>query len=69
MIYLTVLDVLAIYREVMERTGGSVGMRDKGLLDSALAQPQMTFAGEELYPSLAEKAVALSFSLVLNHLL
>ncbi len=36
-------------------------------MDSALAQPQMTFGGQDLYPGLAEKAAALGFSLVCNH--
>jgi death-on-curing protein len=38
-----------------------------GGLESALAQPHMTFGGEELYPTLAEKAAALGFSLIMNH--
>ncbi len=42
-------------------------MRDPNGLESALAQPRMTFGGEDLYPSLVEKAAALGFSLVMNH--
>ena len=42
-------------------------MRDLGLAESALAQPQMSFGGTELYRTLAEKAAALCFSLVMNH--
>ena len=42
-------------------------MRELGGLDSALAQPRMTFDGQELYPSLTIKAAALGFSLVCNH--
>jgi death-on-curing protein len=46
---------------------GAAGLRDLGALESAVAQPRATFAGTELYPSLAEKAAALGYSLALNH--
>jgi death-on-curing protein len=59
--------VLELHRLVLEQSGGSDGVRDLGALDSALAQPRMTFGGQDLYPSLAEKAAALGFSLVCNH--
>ena len=65
--YLTIAEVLEIYQRVMEQTGGLVGIRDLGALESATAQPYMTFDGNELYPSLAEKAAALGFSLIQNH--
>jgi len=44
-----------------------VGIRDIGALESAVAQPRMTFNGEELYPTIVEKASALGFSLIQNH--
>src|SRR5689334_22969480 len=65
--YLTIAEVLEIYQRVMQQTGGLVGIRDLGALESAIAQPYMTFGGRELYPSLAEKAAALGFSLIQNH--
>ena len=65
--YLTVNEVLEIYDRVMQQSGGAVGIRDLGLLESAVAQPRMTFDGEELYPTLIEKASALGFSLIQNH--
>ncbi|MBM3134167.1 MAG: type II toxin-antitoxin system death-on-curing family toxin [Chloroflexi bacterium] len=65
--YLTLSEVLALYRRIMEQTGGSVGIRDLGALESALAQPRMTFGREELYPTIVEKASALGFSLIKNH--
>jgi death-on-curing protein len=65
--YLTVEEVLELYRLALEQSGGLAGVRDLGGLDSALAQPQMAFGGQELYPSLAEKSAALGFSLVCNH--
>ena len=65
--YPTVADALEIYRRVMEQTGGLLGIRDIGALESAIAQPRMTFDNNELYPSLVEKASALGFSLIQNH--
>jgi death-on-curing protein len=65
--YLTVGEVLDIYSRVMQQSGGLVGIRDLGALESAVAQPRMTFDGAELYPTLAEKASALGFSLIENH--
>ncbi|HMR97951.1 MAG TPA: type II toxin-antitoxin system death-on-curing family toxin [Anaerolineales bacterium] len=65
--YLTVGEVLEIYSRVMEQSGGSVGILNLGALESAAAQPRMTFNGEELYPTIVEKASALGFSLIQNH--
>ncbi|MEH1932639.1 MAG: type II toxin-antitoxin system death-on-curing family toxin [Nostoc sp.] len=44
-----------------------MGIRDLGILESAVAQPNMTFGGEDLYPTIIEKASALGFSLIKNH--
>jgi death on curing protein len=65
--YLAVEEVLELHRLALEQTGGLDGVRDLGGLESALAQPQMTFGGQELYPNLSDKAAALGFSLVCNH--
>ncbi len=65
--FLTVGEVLEIYSRVMNQSGGGVGIRDLGALESAVAQPRMTFNGEELYPTIVEKASALGFSLIHNH--
>lgn len=65
--YLRLHEVLQLYRRIIEQSGGSVGVRDLNALESALAQPRMTFGGEELYPSVVEKAAALAFSLIRNH--
>jgi death-on-curing protein len=51
----------------MAQTGGALGIHDLGALESALAQPRMTFGAVELYPSLTEKASALAFSMIQNH--
>jgi len=65
--YLTVNEVLETYSRVMQQSGGAIGIHDMGALESAIAQPRMTFGGEELYPTLVEKASALGFSLIQNH--
>ena len=65
--HLTLNEVLDLYRQVMEQSGGAVGIRDLNALESAVAQPRMTFGGEELYPTVVEKAAALGFSPVMNH--
>lgn len=58
---------LQIYARTMAQSGGSVGVRDLGVLESALNQPFLTFSGEELYPSLAEKAATIGFSVIRGH--
>lgn len=65
--YLTIEAVLELHRLVIAQSGGQAGIRDRGALESAVAQPTMTFAGVELYPTLATKAAALAFSLIQNH--
>ena len=65
--YLTLGEVLELQRRIVGESGGSAAIRDLGALESALAQPRMTFGGEDLYPDLGAKAVALGFSLIQNH--
>ena len=65
--YLTLAECLALYTRVIEDSGGSPGLRDSGALESALAQPRAGFGGQDLYPTLADKAAALGFSLINNH--
>lgn len=65
--YLTLLEVLELHRLAIAQSGGLAGLRDMDALESAVAQPQMTFGGEDLYPTLVEKASALGFSLIKNH--
>ncbi|WP_281253282.1 type II toxin-antitoxin system death-on-curing family toxin [Longibacter salinarum] len=52
---------------MIRQSGGSEGVRDQGGVLSAVAQPKMTFEGEELYPSMIEKAAVLAVSLTRNH--
>ena len=65
--YLALSEVVELHRRLLEQTGGAVGIRDLGALESALVQPKMALAGGDLYPTLVEKAAALCFSLVGNH--
>ena len=60
-------NVLAIYNLLTETTGGTIGVRDEGLLVSALEAPYQTFDGVELFPTVLEKAVRLGYGLVSNH--
>ena len=65
--YLGYHQTIFIYKRTIEETGGAFGIRDEGLLRSALARPQASFGGQDLYPNLFEKAAALLESLVRNH--
>ena len=60
-------EVLLMHARLIQRTGGSGGVRDMGLLESALARSQATFEGEDLYSDLWNKAAALMESLIKNH--
>ena len=65
--YLTLGEVVRLHQMLIESSGGASGIRDLGLLDSALAQPRATFDGRDLHPEVLEKAAALCTSLVQNH--
>jgi death on curing protein len=65
--YLSLVEVLELHRRITALSGGAVSLRDLGALESAVAQPRASFAGEDLYPDLATKATALAFSLINNH--
>jgi death-on-curing protein len=65
--YLTPTEVLLLHARLIQRTGGASGVRDMGLLESALSRPQATFGQNDLYPDLWSKAAALMHSLVKNH--
>jgi len=64
---LTLEQVLKLHQRIIEQSGGGIGIRDKGILESALAQPEMSYGGQDLYPTLIEKVSALGFSLINNH--
>jgi death on curing protein len=65
--YLTLSELLQLYEAVMEASGGSPGIANLGLIESALAQPRATFGEQELYSDLPTKAAALGYSLISNH--
>jgi death-on-curing protein len=65
--YLTLGEVVALHRAILDATGGADGIRDVGALESALAQPKATFDGADLYPSVVDKASALAFGMAMNH--
>jgi death-on-curing protein len=65
--YLTPEQILFLHARLIEETGGSHGLRDLGLLESAAARPRATFGGKDLYADLFSKAAALMDSLVHNH--
>ncbi|OGK08527.1 hypothetical protein A2767_05515 [Candidatus Roizmanbacteria bacterium RIFCSPHIGHO2_01_FULL_35_10] len=66
-IYLTLEQILLIHEDQIDKYGGSHGIRDFALLESAILRPQTTFGGVDLYPSIFDKAASLIHSLLLNH--
>ncbi len=67
MILLSKQQLIAIHDQIVLATGGTTGIRDEGLLAAAIAAPWQTFGGNELFPSLEEKAARLGYGLVNNH--
>ena len=65
--YLTLGEVVEIHGRLLGQSGGSSGIRDLGLLQSALAQPQVSFGSQDLHPTLTDKAAALGLSIAGNH--
>jgi death on curing protein len=65
--YLSLQEVISLHSLLIAQTGGSSGLRDRGALESAVAQPEASFGGEDLYPDLATKAAAFGHSLIQNH--
>jgi death-on-curing protein len=59
--------LLLLHAALLETSGGASGVRDDSLLESALGSPFQTFAGQELYPTVLEKATRLGFGLIKNH--
>ena len=65
--YLSLEEILSLYALLISQSGGSSGLRDRGASESAVAQPEASFGGEDLYPNLESKAAALGHSLIQNH--
>lgn len=66
-IFLTLAEIIDIHADQIKRYGGQAGVRDFGLLESALAQPEASFAGEWLHRDLLEMAAAYAYHLCQNH--
>ena len=64
---LTKEQILNYHKELIDRYGGSHGIRDEKLFDSALAAPFQSFGGMDFYPSIEEKAARLGYGLAANH--
>ena len=67
MILLRKEKILEMHHELIQRFGGADGISDETLLDSALAAPFQSFSGQELYPTVQEKAARLGYGLIKNH--
>ena len=67
MIRLSKEQIILLHTQLIEETGGSDGIRDHGLLESALETPFQSFGGVDLYPTIQAKAARLGFGLIKNH--
>lgn len=67
MIWMTAEDLVKIHSVVIAKSGGMDGLRDRGALEGALAAPEQSFGGQELYPGELEKIARLGYGLVANH--
>ena len=65
--FLSLDEVLELHADQISSFGGSPGVRDEGLLESALAQPQATFGGQFLHPTISEQAAAYLYHIAMNH--
>ncbi len=67
MIILSKEQILLMHDQLIEETGGSKGLKDEGMLESALAAPFQSFDGKDLFPSVYQKAARLGYGLASNH--
>lgn len=67
MILLTVNEIIELHEKLIQQTGGASGIRDAGLLESAVYSAVQSFSDEEVYKTVEEKAARLAFSLTKNH--
>ncbi|MBE9119550.1 type II toxin-antitoxin system death-on-curing family toxin [Tychonema sp. LEGE 07199] len=65
--FISIDEVLELHEDQISSFGGTSGVRDEGLLESALAQPQATFGGQLLHPTISEQAAAYLYHLAMNH--
>ena len=64
---LTKAQIILLHAQLIKETGGSDGLRDEGLLDSAILAPFQSFDGKDFYPTVLEKGAQLGFGLIQNH--
>ena len=67
MMMLTIGEILSLHDKLIAATGGMPGLRDMGLLESAIYSPNAGFGDDEQYPTIQEKAARLAYSLTMNH--
>lgn len=65
--FLSLDEVLELHADQISSFGGTPGVRDEGLLESALAQPKATFGGQFLHPTISEQAAAYLYHIAMNH--
>ena len=67
MIILTATEIIEVHAKLITATGGSPGLRDMGLLESAVLGCTQTFGGEEIYPTIIGKASRMAYTICMNH--
>lgn len=67
MIWITAEDVIALHSQIIKRTGGIDGLRDRSGLEAAIAAPLQSFDGNDFYPTIIEKISRLGYGLAANH--
>lgn len=67
MIWVTAEDVILIHERIIQTSGGTSGLRDTSVLESAIAAPMQSFGGQDLYPTDLEKIARLGYGLAANH--
>ena len=65
--FLSIENIILFHEKIVKETGGSAGIRDRGLIESALNRAFMTYDGKDLYPNLNEKIAVIAHSLISNH--
>lgn len=65
--YITATDILVIHAKIIDETGGSHGVRDTGLLESAVARPKIALFGNEMFTEVFQKAAAILDALAHHH--
>lgn len=67
MINLTVEEIIQLHEKLIQKTGGMPGLRDFGMLESAVYSAMQSFGNEEVYPTSCERAARLAYAITMNH--